>query len=181
MRGTSMMTDPGPVASLDDDQWCSINEAARRLGVTATAIRNRIKRGTLETRPNGNLGKLVRVPLPLPEPVTSTVSEPVHLTVIETLNRHIERLEAQLVDALRHAADRDEVAARRDVIAGQVAALQAVLHAEKQRIIELQVDRDGLRADRDRWVAQAERLAAQADRLTAANRPRKWWPWRRVA
>ena len=38
----------------DADEWLSINAAARRLGVTATAIRNRIKRGTLETRPNGN-------------------------------------------------------------------------------------------------------------------------------
>ena len=51
-----------PTASLDDE-WCTINAAARRLGVTATAIRNRIKRGTLETRPNGNFGRLVRVPL----------------------------------------------------------------------------------------------------------------------
>jgi hypothetical protein len=157
--------------------------------VTATAIRNRIKRGTLETRPNGNFGKLVRVAPPLPEPVTLTpheripltVLEPASLTVIQTLTRHIERLEAQLEDALRRAADRDEVAAQRDIIAGQVAALQAVLQAEQRRIVEMQVDRDGLRADRDRWVAQTDRLAAQVDRLAATNRPRSWWPWRRSA
>ena len=56
------MDEPAPTTSLDND-WCSVNEAARRLGVTATAIRNRIKRGTLDTRPNGNFGRLVRVPL----------------------------------------------------------------------------------------------------------------------
>jgi hypothetical protein len=61
----------------DQEEWCSINEAARRLGVTPTAIRNRIKRGTLEHRPNGNVGKLVRVP----STATLTVPKPVPLTV----------------------------------------------------------------------------------------------------
>ena len=96
----------------DDNDWCSINEAARRLHVTPTAIRNRIKRGTLETKPNGNHGRLVRVPLPVTltpdEPVTptmhGTVPEAVPLTMMETvsvLSRHIERLEAQLDEALK--------------------------------------------------------------------------------
>jgi hypothetical protein len=68
----------------DQEEWCSINEAARRLGVTPTAIRNRIKRGTLEHRPNGNVGKLVRVPstatLTVPKPVPLTVNPPVPFT-----------------------------------------------------------------------------------------------------
>ena len=59
--------DDTPTASLDDE-WLSVNAAARRLGVTPTAIRNRIKRGTLEVR-NGNFGKLVRVPLTVPTTV----------------------------------------------------------------------------------------------------------------
>src|SRR4051794_32688410 len=64
-----------------DDDWCSINEAARRLSVTPTAIRNRIKRGTLKTKPNGNHGRLVRVPLL----VTPTVTLPVSLTGSDTV------------------------------------------------------------------------------------------------
>src|SRR3954471_16879532 len=97
-----MHDEPPPATSLDDE-WCTVNEAARRLGVTATAIRNRIKRGTLETRPNGNFGRLVRVPLtvtltpeepvPLtvPEPITLTVEERVPLTVTLTvLTDHVE-------------------------------------------------------------------------------------------
>ena len=68
----------------DDGEWLSINAAARRLGVTATAIRNRIKRGTLEARPNGNFGKLVRVPLTVPETVIPTPEQPVRVTVTLT-------------------------------------------------------------------------------------------------
>src|SRR3712207_4707923 len=91
-----MATDAEPVSG-QDDAWCSINEAARRLGVTPTAIRNRIKRRTLKVRPNGNFGRLVYVPRPVPvtvpepvtltpsEPVTDTVSEPVSLTVPDTV------------------------------------------------------------------------------------------------
>ena len=59
--------DDTPTASLDDE-WLSVNAAARRLGVTPTTIRNRIKRGTLEVR-NGNFGKLVGVPLTVPTTV----------------------------------------------------------------------------------------------------------------
>ena len=66
----------------DDGEWLSINAAARRLGVTATAIRNRIKRGTLQARPNGNFGKLVRVPSAMvPVTVTLNPREPVGVTV----------------------------------------------------------------------------------------------------
>src|SRR3712207_2273309 len=64
-----------------DNDWCSINEAARRLSVTPTAIRNRIKRGTLKTKSNGNHGRLVRVPLP----VTPTVILPVPGTGSDTV------------------------------------------------------------------------------------------------
>jgi hypothetical protein len=160
-----------PVTSLDDE-WCTINSAARRLGVTATAIRNRIKRGTLETRPNGNFGRLVRVPLTVTptvsepvtltpdEPVTPTVPEPVTPTVMETvsvLSRHIERLESQLEAMTKQAADRD-------VVATQLEALRAVLEIEKQRTEE--------------WKAVADRFAQQAERLAAR---RSWWPWRRSA
>src|SRR3954451_5342987 len=40
-------------------EWLSIAEAARRLGVTPKAIRNRLERGTLQWRPAGNHGREV--------------------------------------------------------------------------------------------------------------------------
>ena len=80
-----------------EDDWCSVSEAARRLGVTPTAIRNRIKRGTLEHRPNGNQGKLVRVS----RTVTPTVPEPLGGTVTPTVSDPY----AGEIKALRELAD----------------------------------------------------------------------------
>lgn len=151
-----------------EDDWCSINEAARRLGVTPTAIRNRIKRGTLKTKPNGNFGRLVRVPRPVPptvmptvtvtepEPVTETLLETVAGTVMVTvLEHHIKRLEAELAAV---SEERDTERAR----AAQVDVLKAVLEAEQRRSTEL-------RDERDKWHA-------------AATAPRGLMSWfRRVA
>jgi hypothetical protein len=76
--------------------------------VTATAIRNRIKRGTLEMRPNGNFGRLVRVPRtvtltseePVPGTVPLTVDERGILTVTLTvLADHVEALKGMLTKA----------------------------------------------------------------------------------
>jgi hypothetical protein len=179
-----MTTDAKSVSPRDDD-WCSIDEAAGRLGVTAAAIRSRIRRGTLESRPDGDFGRLVRAPFRVPSEGDPIAPETMALALTETvgiLSRHVERLEAEIgilrqerADALSRAADRDAMAAR-------VAALQAALQLEKQRIVELQFNRDGLQADRDRWAGQAERLAVA--RLCAAPAPkwsRPWWPSRRRA
>jgi hypothetical protein len=39
-----------------------MSEAARRLGISERAVRNRMRRGTLEWRPRGNRGREVLVP-----------------------------------------------------------------------------------------------------------------------
>jgi hypothetical protein len=154
----------------DDKDWCSINEAARRLKVTPTAIRNRIKRGTLKTKPNGNYGRLVRVPLPVIPTVTlpvsltgsdtvsgtitPTVSDTVPLTIpdplVPELRSHISLLE------MRVKTTQDELL----TMAQKVGAAETELAALRARAMEI-------RADRDAWRQQAERLA------------RPWW--RRLA
>src|SRR3954449_11311701 len=89
-----------------DDGWCSVNEAARRLGVTPTAIRNRIKRRTLKTKPHGNHGRLAWVPRPVPLtvplPVSNTVSDTVPGTgdlLVTELRDRIGELQTRLTAA----------------------------------------------------------------------------------
>ena len=47
---------------MDKDEWLTPTEAARRLGVTRTAIRNRIKRGTLPSMSDNHGHPLVKLP-----------------------------------------------------------------------------------------------------------------------
>src|SRR5215218_7020023 len=152
-----------------DDDWCSINEAARRLSVTPTAIRNRIKRGTLKTKPNGNHGRLVRVPLPVsltgsdtvPGTVTRTVSDTVPLTLPDPLVPEL-RAQISLLET-RLRATQDELV----VMAQRVGATES-------QVVALQAHAIEIRADRDAWRQQAERLATP----TPVER-RPWW--RRLA
>jgi hypothetical protein len=165
-----MDDEPPPTTSLDNE-WCTVNEAARRLGVTATAIRNRMKRGTLEARPNGNFGRLVRVPRtvtltpeePVPGTAPLTVDEGAILRVTLTvLADHVETLQDMLTKAEaageRLSQERDE--ARRELLAAQAEAayvpalrttvelLKTALATEKERNAEL---RERLSARRSWW------------------------------
>ncbi len=61
---TAPVPEPDPDGSRDGPEpgeWLSVAEAARRLGVTEKAVRNRIRRGTLEWRPAGNHGREVLI------------------------------------------------------------------------------------------------------------------------
>ena len=175
---------PTPTTSLDDE-WCSINAAARRLSVTPTAIRNRIKRGTLEVR-NGNFGKLVRVPLTVPatvtlapeeparETVTLTPAERVSLTVTLTVLRdHI----AWLKDSLTKAEG--ELEGLRGT-AAQLAVLEAQGEALHKAAKLLRAQADEVRMDRDYWREQAQQLALRLSeqQVVQVPTPRRWW-WRR--
>ena len=158
--------DDTPTASLDDE-WLSVNAAARRLGVTPTAIRNRIKRGTLEVR-NGNFGKLVRLPLTVLTTVTLAPEESMTETVILTpeervslnvtltvLRDHI----AWLKDSLAKAEGELEGSRGR---AAQLAGLEAQGEALHKAAKLLRAQADELRVDRDHWRERAERLAIEA-------------------
>ena len=161
-----------------DDEWCSINEAARRLGVTPTAIRNRIKRGTLKTRPNGNHGHHVHVPRPtvppsvtepvtptVPEPVTLTVPLTVHETVVAELRERIVGMEAHAhalrADIERERTERLHERARTERLTDEVANLAR----ELAKTVEES-------SGREREVT--ERLA-QARAELAARQARPWW------
>ena len=136
-------------------EWLSINAAARKLGVTATAVRNRLKRGTLQWKPNGNFGKLVFVPLAMQKPVPLTPEETVPLTVTLTiLQDHIETLKTALSNAegelklLRPEHERAErLAVEAATVPGlkvTIAALRALLETQHVRAAEAQAERERL-------------------------------------
>src|SRR4051812_5038373 len=49
-------------------EWVTVAEAARRIGITPKAVRERIRHGSLEWKPHGNAGRLVLVTEPTREP-----------------------------------------------------------------------------------------------------------------
>jgi hypothetical protein len=167
---TVPLTVTHPVFS--DDEWCTVAEAARRLAVTPTAIRNRIKRKTLETKRNGNLGWLVRVPKPLSSPVVGTVPitvSPDESSTIRALEAHVQTLREQLDrQHAGHVAERDRLftsfqEARADAddakaaqarMAQEVSAMFQELRSLANRHAELHADRARLEAQ---IVTDAER------------------------
>ena len=52
-------------------EWVSVAEAARRLGITPRAVRNRVKHRSLQARPKGNSGREVFLPEAEASPVGS--------------------------------------------------------------------------------------------------------------
>ena len=157
---------PNGAGHMAEDDWCSVSEAARRLGVTSTAIRNRIKRGTLEHRPNGNVGKLVRVPRTAPEPVsltvTPTVPEPLGGTITPGAESTIKALEAH-VQTLRELLDE-----RNAAHAAEVARLIENSTQLQDELQESRAEADHAKADQIRMARDVanmfDELKALADR-----------------
>jgi hypothetical protein len=54
----------------DADEWLTLGEFAKRLGITRGSVYGRIRRRTVETKPNGNRGYLIRWP---PHAVTPNI------------------------------------------------------------------------------------------------------------
>src|SRR3954447_9908603 len=124
--------------------WVSVREAARRLGVTPKAVRDRLKHGSLQARPKGNLGREVLLPPgvttresdgELPEKKAATLPGETAGEVAELLKEMAElchalgRVEGELAAELRRSAD---LAAALDRERQEKASLRAEL-AEARR------------------------------------------------
>jgi hypothetical protein len=185
-----------PPAEPIDENWCSVAEAARRLGVTPTAIRNRVKRGTLPSRPNGNFGKLVKVPRTVtltpadstgtvtftpgepedngdphppgtvPGTVTLTPEEPVRDTVALTVTL---TMLATHIEALQAALVKAEAAAER----GRIAEIEAAAVPALRDTVA------ALKAALDAEQARNRELRRARDRwLSAPAYGPLWRAWR---
>jgi hypothetical protein len=163
-------------------QWLTYDELAERLGIGRESARTLVKRKRW-ARQTGNDGR-ARIGLPVEElearsesavrveqeqdqpgeqagdqsPDRASEHSP---EVMAVLTRHIERLEAQLEEALKRAGERDELLTQRDVLTTQVDALRAALAAAER--------------DRDRW----HDVATLKPEPVAPVERRSWW--RRLA
>jgi hypothetical protein len=164
-------------------------EIAARFGVTTASARNLVRRkGWPKALGNDGLARIVvpsdAIPDALPvrgDPTTvqpsprlegSTVQpseDEAHVVAIQALERHIERLEAD-VAALRSERDSERTLAA----------------SHQSSIAALQAAADELRAERDRWHDAAK--AAWARAATGPSVPatdarparRSWWPFHRA-
>jgi hypothetical protein len=162
MTGDMSADPPG-----DPDHWVSIRQAARCLGVTRAAVYSRIERGTLQARPHGNRGQLVRLPPDIRPNVqadggTDTPSDMSPNMPPDMLGQHA---------ALQ--AERDQLAdevERWRTAHGKAEVENARLAAELAGKVELVEE---LRRQRDRLEAQlAEARTPLWSRLLAALRAR---------
>jgi hypothetical protein len=108
----------------DENGWCSVSEAARRLGVTRSAIYSRINRKTLETMTDNHGRPLVRVPVSGRRQVTGGSLRQVTDVTLTEYSPESRQSAAGASDAVQlslHQAELDRLQAASDAA---VAALQ---------------------------------------------------------
>ena len=115
----------GTVAQqMEDTSWITLSEAARLLGVSRTAVRQRVQRGTLPTMPDNHGRPLTRLPFDFATVRNTTVLN----VTIETIAPESEPLQP-VQQTAGGAPDMVPVAVMREV----VAMLQAAHVADRQR------------------------------------------------
>jgi hypothetical protein len=148
-------------------EWLSIAEAARRLGVTPKAIRNRLERGTLEWRPAGNHGREVFIrpgtepgdgPDNRPEDGQGTDPDygPGDRPETVSLMVQVARLEER--QAAIEARAKAEIEALRGQLEVEIAARNAVIEQTREALAKAEARADRLEAAlaeaRRPWLAK---------------------------
>jgi chromosome segregation ATPase len=193
---------------MSDGEWLTYTEAAKRLGTTPDAIRQRVKRGQMQgsrgndgrprvwtdVRSDGQVSELS------PDSPKRTESEQTeHSGQVKALKDHIETLKAQLMemrqererDRADHAADLERIETRlieeRDRLQDQLQeALAEADHAKSDQVRmarDVTMMFDELKALADRHAAlhaDRARLQVELERERAElERARRPW-WRRL-
>jgi hypothetical protein len=153
-------------------------ELADRLGIEREAARQLVKRKRWP-KWKGNDGQLkVSIPEEALSNRSSSGARPedesgedpadnrIEAGLLPVLNRHIERLEVQLDEALKRAGDRDEVAKERDLLVAQIEALR---DSTTIQVDALKAALAAAERDRDRWYEVATTPAPEP------APPRAWW------
>jgi len=143
------------------DDWVSVSEAARRLGITRAAIRSRIKHNSLSSMTDNHGNPLVRLPLP-----SSRQSPP------ETSRKVPPGAYQEGSSAVAGASGPVSLADVRAMLGEQQAAHNAAMaalerqHRDMVAIVLERADEAAVRAER------AERLLI---RVLSERARRRWW------
>ena len=152
------------------DEWVSVSEAARRLGVTRSAIRNRVKRGTLLHQSDNHGHPMVRVPVAPPGTVRGGPSRevPVEPVPPDTLSESSGTI--SLDDVRRLLGEQSDRMERQH--AAELARIQSQTAGERQFWIE-RADAAELRAQEANGM-----LRDLVDKIMAMPEPAgSWWGW----
>jgi hypothetical protein len=168
----------GDITLGDGPEWIGLGEAARRLGVTRSAIYGRIERQTLVTRPKGNRGLEVRWPPPLQRHpdgkgdgqgnIAVTVTGDVMVTTLDDLRERLERVEGE------NGQLRDQNA----LLLGQVADLRVEVATAEGRVDAARAvavsDVEAARRIAEAEIAAKDMLVDELRSMLADSR-RPWW------
>ena len=132
-------------------EWCTVAEAARRIGITEKAVRERIKHGSIEWRPKGNAGREVMV-TPEMERDEPSREPPGIDPEVAALQVQIARLEEQLTATKAVAAA--EIEAMRKQLESGLKAMEAGIAARNAVIQELKEGLEHERGERTKLAAE---------------------------
>jgi hypothetical protein len=173
-----------------DARLMTYAELAQALDISDKSVRALVRRKRWQRKP-GNDG-LARVVVPTEHleaaggpdgsphggPDEGPGGSPHDEGVIATLQRHIERLEREIVarDAERGRLQGDIDALRRDLVEERARA--ALLQAEAAMLPTLRLTMESLKSALECERARLSEVRSERDRLTAR---RSWWPFRRAS
>ncbi len=174
---------------MSDTKLMTYAEISEALGIGADSARNLVRRKRWHRRPGNDGLARVEVPVeyvaehekpdvgsssptspPVEPPASSPADVPADGGIIQTLNRHIERLERE-VEIVK--GERDSERARATLLQAEAVAAPALRQTVEALKGALDSERDrarDLRAERDRFLRDIEQQTTR----------RSWWPFRRA-
>ncbi len=164
---------------MGDLEWVSVSEAARRLGVSRTAIHNRINRGTLSRMTDNHGRPLIQVPVTVSVAKCHAMSpDTVTPTPAQAPPPEPRQASASAPDMVPLAVHRETVQAVQAAYGDQIERLRTDLESERQRhVSEIERLVGLVHAERQFWVERADaaevRAEAAEQRVAEARRP--WW------
>jgi len=161
---------------MGDPDWVTVSEAARRLGVSRTAIHNRIKRGTLSRMTDNHGNPLVQVSVTRAVPVTvATCRNGTPDTVTPPEPPQPRQDVSEMIPASVHLRTVEVI---QEAHSAALAALeQRLSQQDANHLAEVERLVGQVHAERSFWIERADaaevRAEAAEQRLAESRRP--WW------